>query len=172
MFAIGTFLLTIIFFFLLIVILIGQLFKVFKEKFKVRNRVYLVVLMTFVLTTSFMFPKGLINYGVFESESLLIAQREGVANCMTTLKLDVNNRFNERIVCFGISETKGDYRIVGDTIYFENVTYGRNRDEFFEFAVINNNKKKGNYLGNIVRYRSYSDSTGIPLWITKNELNR
>ena len=99
--------------------------------------------MTFVLTTSFIFPHGLINYGIFESESLLIAQREGAANCMTTLKLKVNNTFVETNVCFGVTETTGKYRLSGDTIYFENVSLGRNKKEFYEFAVIVNKEQEG-----------------------------
>lgn len=171
-FAMVTFLIMIIFYLVLSVILLGPVLKAIKEKFKERNRVYLIAFMTFVLTASFLFPNGLINYGISESESILIAQREGAANCMTTLKLDINNKFIERNVCFGVTETKGDYRIINDTIYFENVTYGRHENEFYEFAVIKDDKKKGKYLGDIVRYRNHSDTTGTPLWITKNELKK
>ena len=143
-----------------------------KERFKEMNRVYLITFMTFVLTTSFFYPNGLINYGFFESESMLIAQREGAANCMTTLKLDIDNKFIERNVCFGVTVTKGDFRIISDTIYFENVTYGRHENEFYEFAIIKNDMTNGKYLGDLVRYRNHSDTIGTPLWITKNEFKK
>ena len=172
MFAMVTFLIMIIFFLVLSVILIGQVLKATKEKFKERIRVYLIVFMAFVLTTSFLFPNGLINYGIFESESLLVAQREGAANCMTTLKLKENNTFIERNVCFGVTETTGKYRLSGDTIYFENVSLGRHENEFYEFAVIVDKEQEGKYLGDLVRYENYSDTTGTPLWITKNEMKK
>lgn len=172
MFAMITFLIMIIFFLILSFILLGQLFEAIKERFKERSRIYLIAFMSFVLTTSFLFPSGIINYEVFESESILIAQREGAANCMTTLKLDVNNKFTERSVCFGVTVTKGNYRIEGDTIYFENVSHGRHQNEFYEFAIIKNEKKKGKHLGDLVRYKNHSDTIGIPLWITKNELKK
>jgi hypothetical protein len=171
-FAMVTFLIMIIFFLVLSVILLSQVLKAIKERFKEMNRVYLIAFMTFVLTTFLLFPNGLINYGIFESESILIAQREGAANCRTTLILDIDNKFIERNVCFGVTVTKGDYRINSDTIYFENVTYGRHENEFYEFAVIKNDKKKGKYLGDLIRYRNHSDTTGTPLWITKNELKK
>lgn len=126
--------------------------------------------MTFVLTTSFLFPNGLINYGIFETESVLIAQREGAANYMTTLKLKENNTFIERNVCFGVTETTGIYKLSGDTIYFENVSLGRHENEFYEFAVIVDKEQEGKYLGDLVRYKNDADTTGTPLWITKNEI--
>jgi len=172
MFAMVTFLIMIIYFLTLSIILIGQLFKAFREKFKERIRLLLIGLMTFVLTTSFIFPHGLINYGVFESESVLTAKREGVANCMTTLKLKANNRFIERNVCFGITETSGDYRISGDTVYFENISLGRHKKEFYEYAIIATEEKKGKYFGDLVRFENATDTTGNPLWITKNELKK
>jgi len=103
---------------------------------------------------------------------LLIAQREGAANCMTTLKLKEDNTFIERNVCFGVTETKGKYRLSGDTIYFENVSLGRHVKKFYQFAVIVDKEQEGKYSGDLVRYENYSDTTGIPLWISKNELKK
>ena len=171
-FAMVSFLIMVIFFLFLSVLLFGQVFKVLKEKFKEKRRVYLVAFMAIVLTTSYLYPNGLTSYEMFESESILIAQREGAANCMTTLKLDIENKFIEKNVCFGVTVTKGDFRIINDTIYFENVTHGRKENEFYQYAVIKDDRKKGKYLGDIVRYKNHSDTIGTPLWITKNELGK
>ena len=126
--------------------------------------------MTFVLATSLLFPKGLINFSIFESEDLLIAQREGVANCTTTLKLKANKKFVERYICFGISDMCGNYIIKKDTIFFKNPSPGRNEHEFYEFAVIKRRETKSNYRGEIIRYRNHSDTIGVELLIIKNEL--
>jgi len=161
----------VVFFVILSVLLVRQIFLLIEENFQDRKRVAIIGLMIFVLATSFLFPGGLIDFEKFESESLLIAQREGAANCMTTLKLNANHKFKERNVCFGIAETTGNYRIVGDTIYFENNYLGRAKNEFYGFAVIINEDKKGKHLGYMVMFENHSDTIGYPLWITKNELN-
>ena len=66
----------------------------------------------------------------------LIAQREGAADCMTTIKLKENMTYRERNVCFGIMEIKGTYELRNDAIFFGNIVYGINGNEFYEFAVI------------------------------------
>ena len=129
--------------------------------------------MTVVLALSFSYPGGLINFDNFESDSIIIAQREGAANCMTTLKLRQDSSFTERNVCFGVSETTGTYKIKGDTVFFENVSQGRNKSNFYKFAVIKNqeiNTKK--HLGELVRYKDCSDTTGLALQVIKNNLTK
>uniref|UniRef100_UPI00404AC57E hypothetical protein n=1 Tax=Flavobacterium sp. TaxID=239 RepID=UPI00404AC57E len=172
MFAMLAFAMMVIYFIALLVFLIGQLFILFHEKFKNRKRLLLIFFMIFVLSTSFLFPYGFINLRQFEQEPLLIAQREGAANCMTTLILKANNKFLERNVCFGISETVGDHRISKDTIFFETVSLGRHENDFFEFAIINNKNDKNNSFGDLVRFKNKADSVGVALWITKNELKK
>lgn len=102
----------------------------------------------------------------------MIAQRKGVANCMTTLKLREDNTFMERNVCFSLSETTGNYRINNDTIFFENISLGRNESKYYEFAVIKEPEfKNKNGYGDVVRYRNYSDTIGVPLWIVKSSIS-
>ncbi len=151
--------------------LIGQIYASIKEKFNNRQRLFNIVLLLAVLGLTFLFPGGLINFEFLEGKDLLIAQREGSANCTTTFKLKQNNKFIERRICFGVTEIKGDYKIKDDTIFFSNVELGRDEDEFYAYAVfkeLNSNNKK--LLGELVRFKNYSDTTGHELWITKNEL--
>ncbi|WP_422083283.1 hypothetical protein [Ulvibacterium sp.] len=171
-FAILIFGLVFILFFVLLAFLIGQMKSLVKGRHNDKQRIILVGTMVFVLVTSLLFPTGIINFEKFDSESLLIAQREGAANCMTTLKLKENNKFMERNVCFGISETKGDYRIVNDTIYFHNVSLGLHEKEFYEYAIIKKRKNSVSFIGEIVRYESLADTTGNALWIVKNKLEK
>ena len=169
-FAIPVFFSIIIYFFILSVLLLTHVFFAFKEKFIDKQRVIAIVIMTFVFATSLLFPKGLINFSIFESEDLLIAQREGVANCTTILKLKANKKFVERDICFGINDICGNYIIKNDTIFFKNASQGRNENEFYEFAVIKRRETNSNYWEEIIRYRNHSDTIGVELLITKNEL--
>lgn len=169
-FAIPAFLLLLLCFLVLGVLLLRQAFLSAREKFRDKERLLLIALLAIVLTTTFLFPRGLIDFEKFQGEDLLIAQREGVANCMTTLKLKDNHRFVERNVCFGIAETTGQYRIAGDTVYFENVSHGRDQTAYFEFAIIRDNDEKKEFLGELTRFRDRADKIGMPLPIVKNEL--
>jgi hypothetical protein len=127
--------------------------------------------MLFVLATSYFFPRGLINYSVFESESILIAQRRGVASCMTTLKLYEDKKFLDRNICFGVFEVTGKYRLEGDTIFFENVNLGRHVDKYYKFALISSVENKSNSPKEIILYKDNSDIKGMTLWIIKNDIN-
>lgn len=168
-----TFLFLILFFLVLTSFLIGQAFSAIREKLKNRQRLLLIGIMTVILGLSFLYPGGLINFSRLERDSVLIAQREGAANCMTTLKLRDDKSFIERNICFGVTETTGTYNIKGDTIFFEKVSLGRHESDFYKFAVIKNRETKSEtYLGDLVRYKDYSDTTGIALWIIKNVLTK
>jgi len=93
-------------------------------------------LLTIVLVLAFFKPFGFIDFDKLEGGDLLIAEREGAANCMTTLKLKDNFTFRETNVCFGVTEIKGNYHLQNDTIYFDNVNIGRHEKGFYKFAVI------------------------------------
>lgn len=151
--------------------LVVQIFFAIKEKLSDRQRLFIIALLTAVLALIFFFPNGLLNFDRYEGKDLLVAEREGAANCMTTLKLKESNKFIERSVCFGVTEIKGNYKLKNDTIFFTNVTFGRDENEYYKFAVIKQTENKNETtLGDLVRYKSYSDTTGNELWIIKNEL--
>jgi hypothetical protein len=157
----------------LLIALIRQLFLTIKEKFNGKHRFFVIALLTTVLVLTFLKPFGLIDFDKFEGSDILVAQREGAANCMTTFKLKDNNKFTERSYCFGVTEIKGNYKLINDTIYFENVEPGRNENEFYKFAVIRPSKyDNDNKHFDLVRYKDFNDTTGHPLWIIKNDLHK
>lgn len=168
-FAMLTFLLLVIYFLVLSALLFGQLIFITREKFKNTKRLYLIVLMAFVLGYTLLFPGGLINFRIFESNSVLIAQSEGAANCMTTIELKENKTFVEKNICFGVTETTGTYRLKSDTIFFENIDLGRQESDFYKFAVI---KKNGKNSSELLIFENYADTVGIPFFIVRNELNK
>lgn len=158
-------------FIILFVSLIRQISLSIKERFVNKHRIYFIILLVLVLTLAVFKPYGFINFEKWESNSVLIAQREGTANCLTTFKLKENRKFSERNLCFGISETTGTYRIKNDTIYFENMKLGRGEDKYYEYAVIKTSKINDKYLG-VTRYENQLDTIGNELLIIKNELKR
>lgn len=148
------------------------LYIAIKEKFKNKHRILTIGILTTVLTIVYLKPHGLINFEKFESKELLVARREGSANCMTTFKLIEDNKFIEKNICFGITETTGNYKIANDTLFFENVELGRHENEFYEYAVIRPSKiDKNNLYYDLIRYKDFKDTTGHILWIVKNDLD-
>jgi hypothetical protein len=171
--AFPAFLVLVVIYFGLAIALVRQIYLAVKEKLVDKFRLLLIGLLTIVLALTIIKPSGLVNFDKLEGDNLLIAEREGVANCTTTLKLKNNFTFRERNVCFGVTEIKGNYYLQNDTIYFENVRVGRHENEFYKFAVIEPSKfnKDGKYF-DLTRYKSLTDTVGHKLWITKNDLNK
>lgn len=166
-------LLLVIVYFVLGFLLLRQLFFAFREKFIDSQRLVIIGILVVVLTMTFLKPNGLINFDKLQGKDLLVAEREGAANCMTTLKLKENNTFIERSVCFGVMEIKGNYELKGDTIFFKDTGFVRHENGYYKFAVIRkSDTEKTKYLGDIVMYKSYSDTTGRDLWITENKLTK
>lgn len=171
LFAFPAFILLAAVYFGLAIALVRQFYLGIKDRFKQKSRFINIGLLTSVLLLTFFMPFGLIDFDKLEGNDVLVASREGAANCMTTLKLKHNFTFTERNVCFGVTETKGTYRVVNDTIYFDNIQLGRHEDRFYKFAVIKPTKfDNSKIFGDIIRYRDLTDTMGNELWITKNEL--
>jgi hypothetical protein len=173
LFAFPSFILLILIYIGLGISLFRQLYLIIKEKFDNKLRLITIGLLVFVLIITFLRPNGLINFDKFEGGDILVAEREGAANCMTTLKLKDDYTFKERNVCFGVTETIGKYHIKNDTIYFDNVNIGRHINEYYSFGVVKPSKfsKDGKHF-DFVRYKSLTDTLGHELWITKSELNK
>jgi len=140
------------------------------EKLKKKRRIIIVGVMTTALSLIFFWPNGLINFEKLEGDNLFVAEREGAANCYTTLRLKANKKFVEKNICFGVTEVSGNYSIKGDSIFFSNVRLGRNVSEYYQFAVIKHsdlqNKK---IVGELKRFMNYNDTLPQDLFITKNE---
>jgi hypothetical protein len=172
-FAIPATLILAVVYLILIVLLFKQFYLLIKERFKSKHRLFKTILLTIVLTLTYFKPWGIIDFEKWEGGDILIAEREGSANCLTTLRLKDNYTFRERIGCFGISEIKGTFRVVNDTIYFDNIQLGRHEESFYKFAVIKPSQfDNPKILGDLIRYKDLTDTTGHFLWITKNDLSK
>ena len=85
LFAFPAFLLLVVIYAGLGITLVKQLYFLIKEKFVDYQRLLKVGLLTIVLVLTFYKPFGLIDFDKLEGGDILIAEREGSANCMTTL---------------------------------------------------------------------------------------
>lgn len=170
LFAIPVFLFLAIVYLCLALALFGQVFFLIKEKFANVQRLIGAAILALLLTLTLCKPNGLINLEYFEAEDLLIAQREGSANCLTTFKLKKDHTFKERNICFGISEVTGTYRVSKDTIYFENVKRGKQEDKKYEFAVLQKLEKFTENPLALTLFVSKNDTLGHCYFVVKNEM--
>lgn len=146
-----------------------QIYFSAREKFEDRQRVVLAGYMIMVLGLSLFFPRGFVDFGRLNGKDLLVAQREGVANCMTTLVLKENGTFRELNVCFGITTITGTYSLKGDTIFFHNVLSREERESYYRYALVKywDDKIEKSYLA---CYNNYPDTLEYSLGIIKNDL--
>ncbi len=169
-FAFPAFSILVVVYFGLTIALVRQIYFTVKEKFTNKPRLLTIGLLTIVLALTFFKPFGLIDFDKLEGENILVAQREGAANCMTTLKLKNDFTFKERNVCFGVTEIIGTYKISNDTIYFESVKLGKQEDINYEFAII---EELEHYTENplaLKLYKDKNDTIGFNYFIEKNKL--
>ncbi len=155
----------------LFVILGWHIYLSIRNNFNNNQHLILIATMLTILTSAAFRPFGLINFQNFEGKELLTAKREGVANCMTTLKLMESKKFIDKSVCFGITEIRGDYSVNGDTIFFKNIKPRRQEQGYYKLAIISYaNSKNRNILEELKRYRSLNDTIPNVLIVIKNEL--
>lgn len=113
-------------FFIEIIVFLGllifaliQLVKIVGESYKNKIRIILTFGLSLILTSSYFYPTGLINFSKYEAEDIIVARRIGTpTHCQTILQFKSNNRFFERYYCFGFEEYRGNYMIENDTIRF------------------------------------------------------
>lgn len=165
------FFLLVIIYFALIVAVVLQVANASEEKFRNKGRNVTIAIVAVVIFLVGYRPTGLINFQQFESKDILVAQREGGANCMTTFKLKKNKTFREETVCFGTMKAEGQYSIENDTITFSDVEYYKGK-EFYQYAVITPvDSISESKIGNLVLYYSSQDTTPLKLWIVKKEFD-
>lgn len=123
-----------------------------KERFKRKRRVFTIGFMAIVLVTAYLYPRGMIDYSIFEASDNIVAYREGVANCGITMKLKENQRFIITEICFGISKHTGRYVIKGDSVLFY---YDKEKREGIEYAIIETPEYQEQKYGSKVNQDKY-----------------
>lgn len=149
-------------FILLGILLIGQLYELFKEKLRDSSRIISTIVLITTLTVTYIFPTGIINYEDLQGEDLLRANLEGVANCQTVLKIKKNNKFIQSSLCFGVDKWNGTCQIIGDTVKL-NYTDTSSLNNKFAYGLIKLTKHKEHLkTGQLLMFKSYKDTIGLP----------
>lgn len=165
-------LLLVIIYLCFLIILFVQIFKAAKEKFNDNKRIFAILLLAIILCSAVIAPKCIITPDKFEDKDLLVAIHKGAASCSTTLRLKPDGKFKYTAVCFGIEETRGTYKINGDTVFFEPT----NGKEMYTFGIICSNDTTLHYppypdvTGTVRLYRNRTDSITRELYILTNNL--
>ena len=155
--------------FILLIEYIRQIYNSIRDKFSLKDRNILIIVMGILLALIGIKPLGIIKYDILRGKDVLIAEREGAANCMIYLKLKDTNNFTYESFCFGINRSFGKYKIEDDTIYFADI------DNNFEynFAVIRTDTIKNNvYKDNILMYRNKTDKKPLRLFNRGDKLEK
>jgi hypothetical protein len=153
-------------FWVLVINLIVLFFQLIRHKFRDKDKLKGAIASLIILIAVFLFPYGLIDFEQFEGKDYIVAQREGSANCTTTLKIKENNQFVLKHICFGYEEEKGTYKMKGDTIFLV-------FDKTLEKAFVVMSLKRENYenkLGELDYFRGGNYTN--PLILTIHKYNK
>ncbi|MGM5630987.1 hypothetical protein O2K51_08800 [Apibacter raozihei] len=155
----------------LVVALLYQIYFSVEENFKNKSRLIINLLIAGILIFIYNKPMGIMNYDEWEDENLLIAEAEGIANCMIRVKFKNDQSFVERDICFGVDVMKGSYILRNDTLFlYQNFLFSRSKD-YYVFALFKtDNDGDGKSDDKLLLYRSVNDTLPIMLNIRKNKL--
>jgi hypothetical protein len=150
--------------------LLVQLYRPIRERFKNRKRITTIVCLTIVLGISFLYPDGLIDFERLQGKDLIVAQREGAANCTITFRFKKTNQFSETDICFGVERGRGTYLMKDDTVY---LNYNRSTGSKgkYSFAVIKlHSTEFSQAMGEVKFFKEKNDSLPLILILTKYDL--
>ena len=151
----------------LLAVLLFKLIRSITQKFKNRLDTVSIIIIATVFIFCYFFPLGLIRSSDLDPESYMIANREGVANCNTTIKLGIDKTFIERSVCFGVNRKTGTYVMRNDTVFLRfNKKSDNGASENFGVIEWSNEIEEGNY-GYFNYFKSESNDKPIRLTITE-----
>ncbi|MCX2573550.1 hypothetical protein [Pedobacter sandarakinus] len=134
-----------------------------------QNNAWLIAALVFIISSTAYSPTGLVNFDEFEGTDILVAAKEGAANCTSTVKLKSNGKFSHTQICFGVERTKGKFRTENDTIFFVNHT-DQHHDEYYRFAIIGKRKIAQHTMDVLLLYHSKADKIPQELLIVQNNL--
>ena len=118
-FTIGVLLIGLSLWFIILGIALYQIVKLALESPKYYQRLVFAGVIIILNFLSLAEPMGLIDWEKYESENLLVADREGTANCRTILKIKADNKFKYISRCFGVDFHLGTYKFKNDTLHFQ-----------------------------------------------------
>jgi hypothetical protein len=142
----------------LILMNVFSLIKLSKKSLK-NSKCFPPLIYTLTIILSIIYPSGVIDYEQFQSEIILSADREGVANCMTRLYFRKDNSIEEKQYCFGYYYKKGHYVRKQDIFFI----YGLNDTTIFDIAKLTYNVDEIGHVNKKLEYYNYGDTMQRPL---------
>ena len=138
-----------------------------KDRFRnaTKNWLLLFTISVITFTTACFF--GMIRLDRIYGKDILVAGREGAANCFTTFKLKNTQNFTTESFCFGREWNRGRYFISGDTIHFAGTSQQANG---YLFGLIEMQSKTFPGRDLLWLFRSRDDKDPYFLFISMNEL--
>jgi len=157
--------------FILLGIAIYQLIKLAVEKIKNYQRLLFVSIILILGFLSYTEPMGMINWEKYEGQNILVAEREGTANCRTIIKLKENNKLKYISRCFGVDFHLGTYELRKDTLYFElekNVGYM----DKYSYATLLKSKTDTTKYKRMILHKNFEDKRSLSFSIKEIKMNK
>lgn len=157
--------------------LFRNVYFLFKENFTIKSRLLNCSILSVVLILNFSKPYTFLkNYFLMEvvdieTNIVLKGARFYEVKQIETIKLKNNFTFKEKNTEYGLSEVNGTYRIVNDTIYFENVIKGKQEDVIYKFGVIVEREYYTENKFALKLFTSKDDTLGFSYSLVGNESN-
>ena len=114
---------------------------------------------------------GMINWEKYEGQNILVAEREGTANCRTIIKLKENNKLKYISRCFGVDFHLGTYELRKDTLYFElekNVGYM----DKYSYATLLKSKTDTTKYRRMILHKNFEDKRSLSFSIKEIKMNK
>lgn len=146
-----------------------QVFKFIVSKKKDLQRLLYASLILIICLLSYLNPRGLINWKKFEGKSLMIASREGVANCQTYFELKENYNMKYTSACLGgMNFIHGTYRLSNDTVYMQ-MEYNAPYMAKESYAILHKSNEASNSFTHLSLFKGIDNQRTIMLKI--HEIN-
>jgi len=170
-FTIGVFLEGIGLWFIILGIALYQIIKLAFEKPKHYQRLIFIGVIIILNFLSLAEPIGLIDWEKYESQNILVADREGTANCRTILKLKADNKLKYISRCFGVDFHLGTYRFKNDTLHFQ-----LKRDlgymDKLSFATLVKSEKDSSKYNRLILHENYESKRKLSYRIREIEIEK
>lgn len=147
-------------------IAIYQIVKLALEKPKYYQRLLYVCVILVLSFLSLAEPMGLIDWEKYEGDNLLVAEREGTANCRTILKLKADNKFKYISRCFGVDFHLGTYRFKNDTLHFQ-LKKDLGYMDKLSFATLVKSEKDSSKYNRLILHENYESNRKLSYRITE-----
>jgi len=170
-FTIGVLLIGLSLWFLILGVALYQIVKLALESPKHYQRLIYVGVILGLNFLSLAEPMGMIDWDKYEGKNLLVADREGTANCRTILKLKADNKFKYTSRCFGVDFHLGTYKFRNDTLHLQ-----LKRDVGYmdksSFATLVKSEKDSTKYVRLILHENYESKRKLSFLIREIEIEK